>query len=219
VLATVVAACSGGSGHPAPTSSTPAPYLAGDPSRIAVTGPAQKPIHWTLLATASAAQKAVETALQQVDAFAAVQATRGVQPGDAAMADVLQNGPGSAVIGGIETLEGYPGAGVVWENVALVRVTGSTALTTICRDVRTISATVPATVTPAPGASLTAAHRVVDAVTYQWRFGQSINTHDKTSPKRWRFMTATSGPTGSPSIAQCQAQAAAHETWPGPSAG
>lgn len=214
-----LAACSGGSGSaPSSSASSPSITAAADPTTISLTGPAQKPIHWTLLSGASPTQKAVETALQQFDAFAALQAARGVQPGDAAMVAVLQNGPGTSAVDPVETLAGYPGAGVVWENVALVRVTGSTALTTVCRDVRTLSTTVPATLTPGPGVSLTTARRVVDAVTYQWRFGRSAGT-PSTGPQRWRFLGTTLGTTGSPSIPQCETQAAPHKAWPGPSAG
>ena len=230
VAGVTLAACSGGSGS-APSSgasssgvssSSPSASASGaasaDPSTIVLTGPAQKPIRWTLLSGATPTQKAVQTALQQFDAFAALQAARGVQPADAAMVAVLQNGPGTSSINPVETLAGYPGAGVVWENVALVKVTGSTALTTVCRDVRTISTTVPATLTPAPGVSLTTAHRVVDAVTYQWRFGRSAGT-PASGPQRWRFLGTTSGTTGSPSIPQCETLAAAHKTWPGPASG
>ena len=219
VLAVPLASCSGGSGSaPASTTASASGAAAADPATIVLSGPAQKPIRWTLLPGASPTQKAVETALQQVDAFAALQAARGVRSGDAAMVSALQNGSSSSAMDPVETLAGYPGAGVVWENVSLVRVTGSTALTTVCRDVRTISTTVPATLTPAPGVLLTSAHRVVDAVTYQWRFGRSAGT-PASGPQRWRFLGTTSGTAGSPSIPQCEAQSAAHKSWPGPSAG
>ncbi len=218
----VLAACSGGSGSTPSSASNPSATASGaasaDPGTITLTGPAQKPIHWTLLSGATPTQKAVQLALQQVDAFAALQAARGVQPADSAMVSALQNGSGSSAIDAVETLAGYPGAGVVWENVSLVRVTGSTALTTVCRDVRTLSTTVPATLTPGPGVSLATAHRVVDAVTYQWRFGRSAGT-PASGPQRWRFLGATFGTTGSPSIPQCETLAAAHKTWPGPSSG
>jgi hypothetical protein len=204
--------CTSGSGSP-PATSTPtaAPFLRGDPARLPLTGPSDRPVKWTLLAAPSADQREIQTSLQQFESLMSDVALHGPIPAYTAMWWSLTGAQVALTEPPAGTSAETVGGGVVWEKV--YRVTQGRvdlATTVVCRDQRSGAST-------ASGTPVTARTPQVSLLAYQWELATTL-TPTYGSTRRWRF-DSPAVDTGDIRLATCTAWARTHRTWTGPSAG
>ena len=191
-------------------------YIDGTTLTLPLTGPSERPVHWTLLAGASASQREVETAVQQTETVASLLALNKLHND---LSPVLWSVTSTSI-----TPAGWPygtssetaGTGPVWEKGLLGLHLGDNgqgtpaASVVFCRDQRT-GASVRV------GSSVRAVRPTVSLLVYQlWKEKTSVPHYG--AAVRWRAGVPGID-TGLVDLSTCQAWARTHTSWPGPSAG